>query len=425
MPVFRHESAIDDAASIGGKRDLLPSDPGFYPMKNRPDLYAAITGLVALSVIALPAHGQGQRQVDGPPHIAYVYPAGGQRGTSFQVGVGGQFLDGVHNAYLSGRGIQVVVTKNIRPLSPHEHHDLMIKREQLEKLRAGELPATGNMPKTEWTPALEKWLHEIHVRLASSPTTGRIPNPALSDIVTLRITLPANAEPGERELRLLTPRGLSNPLKFFVGELPEITEKPFEIVRGRGKETPAGTEAKEMRITIPATVNGQILPGGINRYRFAARQGQRLVAAASARTLIPYLSDTVPGWIQATMTLYDPADKELGYADHYQFSPDPVLYYAIPKDGDYTLEIHDSLYRGRDDFVYRITLGEQPFVTGIFPLGCQAAHQTAVAVRGVNLPVNQMTVNATGKPPGTYPVFAGRGDGVHNSAPFAVSSLPD
>ena len=40
----------------------------------------------------------------------------------------------------------------------------------------------------------------------------------------------------------------------------------------------------------------------------------------------------------------------------------------IPESGEYVLEIKDSIYRGREDFVYRITLGEEPFVTGIFPL---------------------------------------------------------
>ena len=33
------------------------------------------------------------------------------------------------------------------------------------------------------------------------------------------------------------------------------------------------------------------------------------------------------------------------------------------------IEINDAIYRGREDFVYRITIGELPFVTSIFPLG--------------------------------------------------------
>jgi hypothetical protein len=39
-----------------------------------------------------------------------------------------------------------------------------------------------------------------------------------------------------------------------------------------------------------------------------------------------------------------------------QFHPDPVLYYEVPADGHYDLEIKDAIYRGREDFVYRITL---------------------------------------------------------------------
>jgi len=395
---------------------------------------------VALAILAASAtHGQ-QRQQTGPPHLGYVYPAGGQRGTTFEVVVGGQFLDGVTGAYLSGRGVRVIVQSQTRPLLKHEHRDLKVKLSQLEDLQATlsgrasrpresgkSSAATNKLASVEWTPAHEKWMQAIRMRIASSPISGRQPTPSLAETVTLRITLSPDAEPGERELRLLASTGLTNPLKFFVGQLPEVTEKPFEIVVQHGKDasTPKATTAKEMRITLPATVNGQILPGGINRYRFAARQGQRLVAAASARTLLPYLPDTVPGWIQATMTLYDAAGNTLEYADHYEFSPDPVLYYEIPKDGDYSLEIRDSLYRGRDDFVYRITLGEQPFVVSFFPLGCPTDHQATVAVRGVNLPVNQLTLNASGKPTGTYPVLVGQGDGVHNSAMFAVDTLSE
>ena len=38
------------------------------------------------------------------PHVGYAYPAGGQQGTTFQVKLGGQFLDGVDAVYVSGAG---------------------------------------------------------------------------------------------------------------------------------------------------------------------------------------------------------------------------------------------------------------------------------------------------------------------------------
>ena len=158
-------------------------------------------------------------------------------------------------------------------------------------------------------------------------------------------------------------------------------------------------------ITLPAVVNGQIVPrdpdaipyympdrftpGDADRYRFQARKGQRLVIAAAARELIPYLADAVPGWFQATLTLYDAQGKELAYDDDYRFNPDPVLFFKVPEDGQYVVEIKDAIYRGRPDFVYRITIGELPFITGIFPLGGRAGTPTTFELTGWNLPVDK------------------------------------
>ena len=128
----------------------------------------------------------------------------------------------------------------------------------------------------------------------------------------------------------------------------------------------------EQRITVPCTVNGQIASGEVNRYRFEARKGQRLVISTQARQLIPYIADAVPGWFQPVLTLYDADGKEVAYDDDYRFKPDPVILYEVPKDGEYVLTITDAIYRGREDFVYRVTIGELPFVTSIFPLGGRA-----------------------------------------------------
>ncbi|MDD5727994.1 MAG: PPC domain-containing protein, partial [Victivallales bacterium] len=46
------------------------------------------------------------------------------------------------------------------------------------------------------------------------------------------------------------------------------------------------------------------------------------------------------------------------YADDHYFDPDPVLACKIPEDGEYTLHVRDAIYRGRADFVYRISARE-------------------------------------------------------------------
>jgi hypothetical protein len=353
----------------------------------------------------------------GPPHIGYVYPAGGRQGSTFQVKIGGRFLDGVTSVYVSGQGIQAAMVEIAKPLTPKEVSTL---RERLQELQKKERDA-----------ATRKEIAEIRSQIAA--TVKRNANPAIGETVTVQVTMAPDAELGDRELRLGTPLGLSNPLVFRVGQLPEFCEKEVKSSEADAEET----------ITLPATVNGRIVPGDkvqvlfparqgqqfmsadVDRYRFQAHQGQRLVVAASARELIPYLADAVPGWFQAVVTLYDAHGHELAYDDDYRFHPDPVLHYEVPKDGEYVIEIRDAIYRGREDFVYRITLGELPFVTSIFPLGGPAGAQTAVELKGWNLPVNKLTMDAKDKGPGIYPLSVRAGEVASNSVPFAVDTLPE
>ena len=84
--------------------------------------------------------------------------------------------------------------------------------------------------------------------------------------------------------------------------------------------------------------------------------------------------------------MYDAQGEEIACADHYRFDPDPVVSCVIPADGQYTVEITDALYRGREDFVYRISIGELPFVTSIFPLGGQAGAMANVQLAAGTCP---------------------------------------
>jgi len=384
------------------------------------------------------------------PRIGYVYPAGGRQGATFQVTIGGQYLDGVANVYVSGSGVEAVVVEHNKPLTQREFTLLREKLKELQQKKlgatqtaekpgeqdvaqsAGRLTADATNP--QWTAEDEQMLAEIKKKLANPP--NRQGNPVIAETVTIEVTMAPDTEPGERELRLGTPSGLSNPLVFCVGQLAEFSEKEPKSSTTPGfagagsarlnslKSAPAQPGAV-MSITLPAIVNGQILPGDVDRFRFEARKGQQLVIAASARELIPYLADAVPGWFQATLALYDANGNELAYDDDYKFHPDPVLFYEIPNDGEYMIEIRDAIYRGREDFVYRIAVGELPFVTSIFPLGGTAGAQTTIEANGWNLPASNLTPQAKDKGPGVYPVSASCKGLTSNPVPFAVDTLPE
>ena len=377
-----------------------------------PTSYRRLAAALTAALTVLPT-AQAQQRL---PHIGYVYPAGGRQGTTLTVTIGGQYLNPATNVFVSGTGVRALILEQERQLTPQEHADL---KEQLSRLQ--EMRKMG----TRLTAEDLKLIEEIKRKLTRF---GRkLTNPALSEFVTVQITVAPNAAVGEREIRLSTDRGLSNPLTFCVGQLPEFTKEDWKnIPQSRENLEPQSNPTPPpIQIRLPATVNGQIPPGGVDQYRFSARRGQQLIVVASARQLIPYLADAVPGWFQVTMALADASGHELDYADHYRFQPDPVLYCVIPQDGEYFVEIRDSLYRGREDFVYRVTLGELPFITGIFPLGVQTGQTVTVALRGGNLPVTRLPFDAQAKPPGTYPLVVRNTEWISNVMPLVVDELPD
>jgi hypothetical protein len=89
------------------------------------------------------------------------------------------------------------------------------------------------------------------------------------------------------------------------------------------------------------------------------------------------------------------------------------------------MEIKDAIYRGREDFVYRITVGELPLVTGIFPLGGRDGTPTTVDLSGCNLPAKQLTLGAEAQGPGVRPISVRKDGQVSNGVPFAVDTLPE
>jgi hypothetical protein len=413
------------------------------------------------------ALGYAQQNV---PHAAFVYPAGGRLGTAFEITVGGQFLDGAKQAFFFGDGVKAEIVGFSKPLSQKDLDALRAQLKALEqshsnnpakpapsplpaqtpggdaakKPDAGVAPADGapaiakDVPApvtpprivTPWTPEDRKLAADLHKQIDA--TIRMRAAPSLSQSVQLRVTVDAHAARGNHELRLLTNQGLTNPLNFFVDRLAETTRPmqyvPLSLAAGGGLPLSAQAHAEAasapIEIVLPAIANGQTMPGSIDRYRFHANKGQKIVIAALTRTLIPFMSDAVPGWFQAVLTLTDSKGKELASADHFRFNQEPVIEEEIPEEGDYTLSIRDVLDRGREDFVYRIAMGEIPYVTGIFPMGGKSSARTRVKAEGWNLPATEF--KSTLKEPGVHEFSAGEeGWKGINSLPFAVDTLPE
>ena len=363
---------------------------------------------VGISAMAVSAFA-----VEREPHIGYIYPAGGRVGTTFEAVIGGFNLNDATTVRFSGTGVTAEIIKQERQVTPVEQQQLKERLAKLQEKRRSGTPLTAEEQKS--SADMISTLTHFGRRLA---------NPSLGEFVTLRVTIAPDAAPGEREIRLGVRLGVSNPRLFGIGETPEFSKHDWKNVPKSRKnhEAENNAEPPPVDITLPATLTGQISPGCLDKYRFTAKTGQRLVVDVRARALIPYLADAVPGWLQATATLRDAQGKEVAYADDYWFRPDPVIFYKIPNDGQYTLEIHDALYRGREDFVYRILIGELPFVTGMLPMGGRIGSKTNVTLTGWNLPNNHLTVDLTDQQPGILMI---QPSPLSNRVPFAMDALPE
>lgn len=274
-------------------------------------------------------------------------------------------------------------------------------------------PDPPKLPDHPWLRGLDrKSLGEIirlHNRLFDPKQQ---PNAQLADHVDIEVTIAPNAPPGDRELRVMTPAGITNPVRFQIGTLPEVCEEDV-------------AEPILKPVNVPAVLNGQITPGDVDRFQLRLQRGQKLVCRMFARYLVPYVADAVPGWFQGILTLYDSEGKEVAFADDYRFDPDPVLLFVVPQEGIYTLEVRDSIYRGREDFVYRIYVGELPFVTEMFPLGGRVGASLRATLKGWNLPVNEIALNTAPGADSLRWAVVGAEEGLPNSLPYLVDDFPD
>ncbi len=405
---------------------------------------------VVMIVCAADAWGQtNQRR----PHIGYLYPAGGQQGSVFEIIVGGQFLKGVTDVHVSGEGVRASVVQHYRPLrnlTKEQRKEIQRRLRELGEKRWAELHKQGLVgPKPPWpkgggnasmadkenaeeTESVElpehlllrnledKSLRELqHVRNTFFKLGKRQRNAQISESLLIEVTIDPDAAMGDRELRLAGRQGLTNPMVFQVGVLPEARELE--------SNDPMVNDPlpKEPPVDLPILMNGQIMPGDVDRFRFSASRGQQLVIEAQARRLIPYLADAVPGWFQATLALYDAEGDEVAFADDYRFDPDPVIFYEIPDDGEYELEIRDSIYRGREDFVYRVAVGERPFITRMFPLGGREGDKTVASIDGWNLGKKRLSLDTRPGAGDIRQTALRQGKRLSNRVTYAVGTLPE
>jgi hypothetical protein len=163
-----------------------------------------------------------------------------------------------------------------------------------------------------------------------------------ADAATFQVNVAQAAPLGVHHLRLLTQAGWSNPVKFLVGDLPELIEVE-----------PNDVSDKAQRVSFPVTINGRIeRKGDLDRFVFRAGACEQLVFEVKAEELGSPLD--------ARLTLYDAKGSELASNDdadpNNRLNRDARLEFSFMDAGEYSLAIRDLSRLGGPDYGYRLTI---------------------------------------------------------------------
>lgn len=210
-------------------------------------------------------------------------------------------------------------------------------------------------------------IHFSHAGITATPA---------NDGNKFTVIIASNVPPRTYEARFVGRYGISNPRAFTVGALPESVAP-----------TTNTSQANAAELKVESTINGRAAANSVGWFKFAAKRGQRLFAEC--------LAETIDSRMDASLVLNDTSERELERA-----RTGGLIDFTAPADGTYLLKVSDFLYRGGDEYFYRLTLSSGPRIDFIFPPAGVAGTKTNFTLYGRNLPGGKPVKGVTfdGKP---------------------------
>ena len=204
----------------------------------------------------------------------------------------------------------------------------------------------------------------------------------IAEEITCKFVVAPDCPVGEHPFRLRTATQLTTVGTFWV--------TPFEVQYEVEEQHPNGgqrhgqndsVDKAELVEKSPVTVYGRIDRGDPDCYKVSRKKGERIsVEIDSVR-----LTDLAYGMgeFDLRVRIYDTAGKVLAENDDSSLHrQDPMLSILAPEDGEYVVEVSQSVYTPRGRVYYLAHLGRYPRPQMIFPLGGQPGKSLPIAVLG-------------------------------------------
>jgi len=263
------------------------------------------------------------------PSISYIFPAGGQRGSSVAFHVGGHYLHEVCPFEMLGPGVEAT-------------------------------PQLHRAPRTVW-------FEGPRIPMPYSQQSEDYPKDQAG-----AVTIAPDAPLGIRRFRVWTSQGGAPSMKFVVGDLPEIVEREID-----GAPIPTA-------VKLPITINGRIFPReDVDIWTFSAQQGKTYTLEVMAARL--------GSGLDSRLEVLGPQGEQIAENVDGR-GADSFLQFTAPVDGEYQVKIHDINFGGLQHFVYRLTIHDGPYVNHVYPLGGRRGEAVRLELDGVNLPQRELTL---------------------------------
>ncbi len=197
--------------------------------------------------------------------------------------------------------------------------------------------------------------------LFSAPhATYKIKDGATAGRLEVEFTVDGGCESGIYLLRAASASGISEPVALGVDNLPQL---PF---------TPQLS-------TLNVALTGSLAGSTVLSTSFTGQQGQQVLAEVECQR--------IGSKLEPVLRIYNARHTQLAWSRQLpSLAGDARCAATLPADGQYSIEIHDAVFRGGEPGFFRLKLGDFRYADLVFPLGVQQGSAAQFEFARTNLP---------------------------------------
>lgn len=211
-------------------------------------------------------------------------------------------------------------------------------------------PTVVTIDGVDLLPAPKLWLNANAVEAAIDDKQSN------ANRLVLTATLPNETTPGAAQLRLATNEGVSNSMTVALDRLPQLP-------------------ISETIAALPASLHGSVPGSGVSKTSFTGKAGDDVLIEVEAKRLGSKLRPVVH--------LYDAQRVQVAWAlPSRTLSGDCRISTKLPRDGQYTIEVHDLQYAPPGVSFFRLKVGQWQFADLAFPPAVSRGQEVALELLG-------------------------------------------